>query len=552
MRAEPLAVEVYPALYQALVERPHAVGEFFPLPPGDAAAWGRRAQDVDTLWAGEPGERRRQVLAAALGALADRFGRTPRQAANLEALGQAGTLVVVTGQQAGLLAGPLYTAYKALGAVLRAEQAAAALRRPVVPVFWVASEDHDWSEISQLGVVSPRGEALQLRFSGHGEGRSAGHQPVPPEARHLIGQLEAVFPPSADGATVLERLRAGLQRWGRGSLADWFCAQLQELLGDTGLLLYDPMLPELRALAAPTLAEAGARAPLAHQALGERAAVLRAQGFVPGLQVDPDHTLLFTYLDRHRVGLHRAGERVRSADGRVDLSLAELAQEVVRRPHDFSPNVVLRPVVQDATLPVLEQLAGPGEVAYLAQLGPVFALWERPQPIVSPRPGGTVVTPEDRQALTAAGAEIAELLRDAEAAVERAARAVAPLDLEALFADERAAWEARYLHLEETLARIGPAMPAIVRRNAQHVRHQLDYLEAKARQHRRRAARAVVGALRAASGRLFPGGGLQERHQSVYAYVLREGPQWLGDLREAMAAAPGPFGRHWLFHREEG
>lgn len=547
--AEPLSTEVYPALYQALTEHPETVTEFFPLPPADPAAWERRAGDVDRLWSGEDGQGKRRALARAMGAIADKFGKTPQQAANLEALAAPGTLVVVTGQQAGLLGGPLYTLYKALGAVIRAEAAAAALGRPVVPVFWVASEDHDWSEISQVGAVSPGGEPVQLRLAGHGEGRSAGHHPVPQDARHLLGELEALFPAGPAGVGVLAALRAGLQRWGRGTLADWFAGQLQDLLGQTGLLLYDPMLPALRQVAAPTLAAAVERAPRAHIALAEQAAALRMRGFAPGLEVDPDHTLLFTYLDGRRVSLHRSGDRVRSADGRIDWMLAAFAQQVAERPAEFSPNVVLRPVVQDCTLPVLCQLGGPGEIAYLAQLRPVFALWDRPMPIISPRPGGTVVGPEDRQALQAAGADLAELQRDVEAAVERAAGRVAPLDLEALFADEWAAWRDRFGKLESTLGGIGPGMPAIVRRNAEHVRHQLEYLEAKAHQHRRRAARAVVGELRAAAGRLFPAGALQERHQSVYPYLLQDGPDWLSALRQALAEAPGPFGRHWLLHR---
>ena len=547
--AEPLPTGVYPALYEALTERPETLSDFFPLAPADPAAWERRAGDVDRLWSGEAGQGRRQALTRAMGAIADKFGRTPQQAANLEALAVPGALVVVTGQQAGLLGGPLYTLYKALGAVIRAEAAAAALGRPVVPVFWVASEDHDWSEISQVGAVGPRGEPVQFRLTGHGEGRSAGHHPLPPEARHLVGELEALFPAGPAGAGVLAALRASLQRWGRGTLADWFAAQLQDLLGQSGLLLYDPMLPALRELAAPTLAGAAERAPSAHLALGDQAAALRARGFTAGLEVDPDHTLLFTYLDGRRVSLHRSGDRVRSADGRADWPLAQFARHVAQNPVAFSPNVVLRPVVQDCTLPVLCQLGGPGEIAYLAQLRPVFALWDRPMPIISPRPGGTVVGPEDRHALQAAGADIAALQRDLEGAVARAARAATPLDLEALFADEWAAWHARYAQLESTLGGIGPGMPAIVRRNAEHVRHQLEYLEAKAHQHRRRAARVVVGDLRAAAGRLFPAGALQERHQSVYPYLLQDGPEWLAALREGLAEAPGPFGRHWLLHR---
>ncbi len=542
---EPFGAQVYPALYRDLAERPEAVREFFPLAPEDPAAWARQASVVDAGWGGARGEFRRAHLVTALGPLHERLGATLAQRANLRALAEPGSLVVVTGQQAGLLGGPLYTLYKALGAVLRADAAARALGRPVLPVFWVASEDHDWSEVSQVGLVAPAGELVHLRLAGKGDGRSAGSIPVPPEARHLVGELESLYPPTAEGAPVLAGLLEGL-RQPRQTLAGWFTWQLHRLLGSRGLLFFDPMLPALRTLGADVLAGAPQRAPDTHAMLAERAQALRAAGYAPGLELPQEHMHVFAYVDGRRLGLHVEGGRVRSADGRVDCSPEELARLVRERPTDFSPNVVLRPLVQNWCLPVLCQLGGPGEIAYLAQLGPVFEAWGQQAPPVGPRPGATFISNEDRRALERAGVELAELRQDLDAVLERVAGAGSSLDLDALFAEERRAVAERYGRLETILAEVGPGMPQIVGRNADHVRHQLEYLERKAHQHRRRAARAVVGRLRATAARLFPASGLQERFCSAYPHLLQRGPSWLDELQTALASAPGPFGTHWL------
>jgi bacillithiol biosynthesis cysteine-adding enzyme BshC len=541
----------YPPLYRDLAADPARVRAFFPEPPFAPEAWRRRAAAVHASWR-EPGaQRRRAQVAAALEAAHARLGTTPAQDRNLRRLAADDALVVVAGQQPGLLGGPLYTTYKALGAIRLAREAEEALGCPVVPVFWVASEDHDWSEVSRASLAGPDGRVVELRLPGSGGFRSAGSVPLPPEARHLLGALEALYPPSAAGAAWAASLRASLQGR-RPTLAEWFTWQLHALLGSRGLLFYDPMWPALRAVAAPVFAGAASRAAAANAALREAGERLRAAGYTPGLDLDPDHVHLFAYVQGRRVALHLVDGRVRSRGGEVDLHPAELAERATREPTAFSPNVVLRPVVQDFTLPVLEQLGGPGEVAYLAELGAVFALWDRAAPLVGPRPGATLLTPEDVEALRRAGLEDpAELRGDPGPVLERVAAAASPVDLDAVFAAARQTVDGLYAGLARDLAPVSPHLPELVRGNHERVRYQLAYLERKAHQHRRRQLGDLGRALRAASGRLFPAGGLQERASLVHPYLFRWGEAFLDALEEALAPA-ATFGDHPLLAWEDG
>ncbi len=549
--AEPMALPVYPELYQDLAEAQERVAAFYPSAPDDPVAWARRAEAVRALWATPEAGSRRAALVAALRAYHDRVGCTSAQEANLQALTRGDALVVVSGQQAGLLGGPLFCAYKALGAVRRAAAVAAALRCPVVPVFWVASEDHDWSEVSRVQLAGPDGRLQHFALPGAGDFRSAGHIPVPPEARHLVGALASLFPPTPAGAPCAEALWSTLRRPGRQTLADWFAAQLQALFGTFGLLLYDPMWPGLRALAAPVFAGAAQRAMAANAAIAAAGEHLVQAGYRPGLDIEPDHVHLFVYHQGRRVALHLVGDRLRTRDGAVDFPAAELPARARQDPAAFSPNVALRPVVQDFTLPVLCQLGGPGEVAYLAQLADVFPLWDREAPPVAPRPGGTLLLPTDMEALQACGATVEDVRQDVGAAVDRAAARACPLDVDALFAAERAALTERQARLRAALGTVAPTLPAIVDGNGERVLYQLEYLERKARQHRRRAQGELSQGLRAAAGRLFPGGALQERHSLLWPYLFAAGRDFLHDLAEVLDVSQ-PYGRHWLWRWTTG
>ncbi len=543
--AVPLGAEVYPPLYGDLAAGGPDAASFFPRSAEDPQAWAARAAEVQSAWRSAEGVSRRAALVAALRRRHEAWGLSPAQERSLAALAREDALVVVAGQQPGLFTGPLFTIYKALGAVIRAAHASRSLGCPVVPVFWVASEDHDWSELARLSLPGPDGRTVHFTLPGDGGFRSAGHIPVPPEARHLVAALTAGFPPTEAGAPLAQGLWEDL-RTPRLTVAEWFCRQMQRLLGGSGLLLYDPMQPELRRLAAPVFAQAPARAARVNEQLTAAGNAMEACGYAPGLHQEPDAAHLFVYHGGMRIALHAQGDRLQTRDGRVSTTAAAVAADAVRAPEGFSANVVLRPIVQDVTLPVLCQLAGPGEVAYLAQVARAFQVWDRPAPLVGPRPGATLVEARDGAVLSESGLSLQDLRDGVDRAIDRVLEARATVDLDALFARERGAVDDAYARLDTALAAVAPTLTDVVRGNAARVHGQLAYLERKARQHRRRAERERVGGLRATAGRLLPDGGLQERRSGIYPYAFRRGPDFVDALREALAAAPGPFGQHWV------
>jgi bacillithiol biosynthesis cysteine-adding enzyme BshC len=525
-RFEPCGAAPYPAAYRAYVDDFARLGPFFAHPP-DGAGLQRRASELDARWRGERGR-----VAAALAEYQERVGG---DAAAARRLADPRALAVVAGQQAGVLTGPLYTVYKAVTVLRLAAACEAALGRPVVPVFWVASEDHDFGEVASTWAADAAGDLVRLSLPptpGAGR-RSVGDVPVPAAAAHLIERLVRLVP--APDPAACARLAGA---WCPGqSLADWFARQMAALFAPRGLVLLDPMLPALRRLAAPLGALAWERAADVEAGLRAAGERLRAAGFEPALAAEPGHTHLFA-----RVG----GERqlILRRDGRAVTRRGEPVDPAALPPEDLSYGVALRPVVEAALLPVLAHVSGPGEVAYQAQLAGVFAALGVDPPVVVPRLGLTLVAPED--ALFAAGPGTLRRLRaEPTAVVDEALAAEAGLDIGARFEEERAALRARYAALAGDLAGVSPALPRLADANLARLLAQVDYLERKARQHRRRSRREFVRAAAAARNRLFPRGRLQEQILNAWPFVLRFGLGWLDELCEAAPLNPGHHVARW-------
>lgn len=541
LRCQPFPTVAYAGAYAALRDDFGRVAPFFAYDPADPAAWCARAEELDRSWSGSDGHHRREQISQALDRYVLSIGGSQPQRNAAARLGDPRALVVVTGQQAGLLTGPLLTILKAITALRLAAQMEAALDRPVVPVFWIASEDHDFAEINQVRAVDGVQRPVRLRLPPMPNRRSIGEIPVPAAARHLVRAAEALngagSSPDPEAVRWMEDTLASALR-GHESLARWFARMMAILFADRRLVLLDPMLPELRELAVPVIRQAWRRAPAVNAELAAAAQRLRADGFTPGLNLEPDHLHVFHADDTERVALFHSGrDGVVSRHREISLSPSAFEREVEGAPARFSPGVVLRPVVQEVLLPTLAQVSGPGEAAYLSQMRKVYPLFGRTMPVIVPRVGATLALPEDEEAAAAVSLSLGDL-RDGRwrDALAREIRSRSDIDVTHRFAAEREAVRARYTALADDLSgRVAPALREIAERNATHVMYQLSYLERKAVQHERRRERALLHAVEGAAQRLFPDGRLQEATSSIVPYLLRYG---LGLARELADTLP--------------
>lgn len=344
----------------------------------------------------DAGARRRAVLraarpldaavAAALEAQDARLPPCPARSANVDTL-RRGAAAVVTGQQVGLFLGPLYTIYKAASAVRLARALAEESGRPVVPVFWLQTEDHDLPEIASCNVPCARGSALSLELPAPpGERISIAHRVLPDDVAGCVEKMRAEISRLEHGDEHAARL-ARHYRPGAG-WGEAFAGLLAETFAGAGLVVLDPRDAKLGEAAAAVHRRALVDAVSISAALEERGRELEAHGFAPTVHVRPASPLSFFHphgAAGPRFRLDGGAGKFRQVGGAGEHTLAELLADLDHDPLRFSTSALLRPILQDTLLPTAAYVGGPAEVAYFAQLAPLYAAYDLPMPLVVPR-----------------------------------------------------------------------------------------------------------------------------------------------------------------------
>jgi bacillithiol biosynthesis cysteine-adding enzyme BshC len=308
---------------------------------------------------------------------------------NLQRLAQAGSFAVVTGQQVGLFSGPAFTLFKALTTV-RLANYLAEQGVPVVPVFWLATEDHDLAEVAEVATLDDEYNLISL--VDHGDSPSprspVGNVRLTGESTQALARLEACFPSSPPRDALLQDLR---KTYTPG--ATWveaFGRFMARLLSRWGVILLNALDPAVHQLSAEVYLQALERAPELRAKLLERSQLLIRSGYHAQVKVTEDSTLVFVTREGNRLPIHQQdGDYL--VGGTQKTCLEELRRELVDDPIAFSPNVLLRPLVQDTLLPTIAYIAGPSELAYLGQGQVLYEAFGRPQPVFFPRAAFTLV-----------------------------------------------------------------------------------------------------------------------------------------------------------------
>lgn len=458
---------------------------------------------------------------------------SPRSQERLQRFVREGGAVVTTGQQAGLLTGPLYTVHKALSVARLAETLERELGVLVLPVFWTASEDHDWAEVNHAFLFEDDHALRRLEL------RSTDPTPLPMSHRELgsgINQFvdqvgEAVrAQPFADD--VLEWIR-GAYRPER-SVADAFSRMLAELLAPFDVLLTDAADPHLKQASAPVLRraleEAGAHSGL----LRERTARLEAAGYHAQVAVLEEATNVFRFgsAGRERVDRHPDGFVLHET--RRVVPAEELLAELDAEPGRFSPNVLLRPVVESAVFPTLAYVGGPAEVSYFAQLNALFPEFGIEPPVAFPRLSVTLVEPAVRRVLDRLGLEEADLARPRHELATRLARDAMPAEVrESLEALGRSVADG-YRKLIEEASAIDPTLGGALGSLRNESLARLAQSERRIVQRLKDREAETLAQMDRARARLRPGGEPQERVLNVVPFLARYGPELLRSIFEEM------------------
>jgi bacillithiol biosynthesis cysteine-adding enzyme BshC len=455
-------------------------------------------------------------------------------AANLDRLFSPGALAVTTGQQPGLLTGPLYTIYKALSAVALARGLENRLGQPVIPVFWVAGDDHDFAEASHCHLVTQNNEVQVLTLRE----RDAA-APLTPLYREPVGDSIAEVLAAVARALPESEFRAGTLAWLEqhyrpdNNLADAFAGALAELMSEFGLVVFRSTHEAAKAAMAPWLLVALERGAELDAALVTRARELAdARRAAPVSVGEGASTIMVeASLGRDRLMLDGTGYVTRRSGER--WSLAELAALARQEPERLSPNVLARPVIEAALLPTLAYAAGPGELAYLPQCTPLYrALGVRPQ-VPLPRWSGFAIEPRVAKVLEKYRLRPADLGRpegQLEAALVQAEMPAAALRAIAVL---RRTIEEEYDGLAEAAVGVDPTLKKPVQTTKHQSLAAVAEIEKRLVSHLKQQNEILVRQLAKARHNLFPLGQPQERVLTIAPFLVRYGAEF---LREAYAA----------------
>jgi bacillithiol biosynthesis cysteine-adding enzyme BshC len=489
----------------------------------DVASFVEKATEVDGRF--DRAARERAVAALQVPEGAD--------AGRLERFVEEGGYMVTTGQQPGLYGGPLYSIHKALTAVRLAEALEARLGKPVLPVFWVASDDHDWAEANHADVINVANELQRFQLgSPEGDRTPPLHRiSLPEEADQRLDELVEALPDTDFSGPYLELIRDGFKAG--SSMPAGFHAFLQGILGRFGVFFTDAADPAVKSASMNLLLAELGRAEEMESVLQGTADALVAAGYDLQVPIMDGGVNLFLEGPSGRERLYREGSdfRLRTSGEVVDADA--IGARVEADPLVLSPNVLFRPVVESAVFPTLAYVGGPGEMAYFAQLRAYFEAHEIQMPVVYPRWAAAPVETKIRKVLSKFGVEIGDLNRPFHEISSDIAREEVPDDVRAAIGKLRGALGAGVGELQKAATRVDPTLKGTV----QHLRSQafaaLDDVEKKVTAAVKRESEITLSQLEKAQLHLFPNGKPAERVQSPLYFLTRYGDAVLDGLYEA-------------------
>lgn len=478
----------------------------------------------------------RARLADPLDAQNAEFGGGGVAAANIQRL-RDGASAVVTGQQVALFGGPLYTLLKAATAIARAREATEA-GFDTVPVFWLASEDHDFSEIAQVNLLSKEG--LQAVTIG-----PAPENPVPVGGIFLGQRIEAVLAQVEEilGTSDLTALLREAYR-PEMTLAGAFGRLMARLFAPWGLIVIDPAGRGFHQLGMTVLEAAIHKADSLHQALVERDRELIARGYHAQVMVAENSSLLFLLDEKTgaRLPLRRIsgeGEKQWKLGGRRYTS-SELLELVKAAPERCSPNALLRPVFQDAILPTSAYIGGPAEIAYFAQSDVVYREILGRTTAILPRLSATLFEPKIATVMDRHELGLPDALTSTDALAQRLGARAMPIEGKQKLAAAGNALDQELISVTEWMEGMDAGLGQAASTAASKMRYQMNRLRRMAARHQLEKETSLMRHAKAITEALYPGGQLQERMIGGIYFLASQGNRLLEVLIHAAAdACPG-------------
>jgi bacillithiol synthase len=473
-----------------------------------------------------PRERRAAVTAiladqnAAMGA-----GEATRE--NLERLAK-GAAAIVSGQQVGLFGGPAFAIYKAVSAIQIAQELTLA-GIDAVPVFWMATEDHDLDEV-RISTWFHEGKLTRFELPGNGDlGRPVGGIALGSQVAEMAHEASRILT-AAGGEFV-----AGIFRESYGvqeTYGSAFGKLFTRLFAEQGLILLDPLDARLHRVGTEVLRNAVEEREGLNEALLARGKELDKAGFAAQVKVTARSTLIFSMEQGTRQPIAVSGGRF--VCGEQNWTKEELIQAVQSAPERFSPNALLRPVLQDFLLPTAAYIAGPAEIAYFAQAEVIYKKLLGRMPVILPRAAYTILDAKAEKLLRRYGLKVEDVWRGSQELRRKMETASVPLALGKNF-DKTVKESARMLtRLKKQILRLDPTLRGAMETAQKKIAFQLEKLKRKAGRAQALKTGLIVAHQEFLESLLYPHKVLQSRELCFLPFLAGWG---MGGLKELQSLA---------------
>lgn len=482
------------------------------------------------LFSAEPGEiadkiGRAKIDREAIGDILERqnkeFGSKQRTFGSIEELREKDSLCVFSGQQAGLFGGPLLTLYKAIDTVKRAQKLRRELQRPVVPVFWIATDDHDFDEINHTYFVSREGQLEKIVYDPPRDFAV----PVAQVCMDSEEHYEKLMAQARDGYGGTDFSQELLERLGRAysfekCLTKAFAQYMADILPDFGLVLFCPTDKEIKALSKDFFKRVVESYYRLKSILEETSRSLEEDNYHIQVEKKQSATHLFFH-DPGRIPIHFLDDAFHLEDKR--LGLPGMLDLIEKYPERFSSDVITRPIWQSYVFPVVAQIGGPAEIAYFCQIGGLFQLFDLVQPYYYARASATIVEKRTEELLERYRINLKALTGDVEQLINRLAEDSFPAEVGDRISTFRTKLDDDYESFMKFIVDYDKSLEPMARQTYGKIDFALNSFEKKIFAHHKRKMQTVRNQIYRLAAVIFPEKNYQERSLNINYFISRYG-----------------------------
>jgi bacillithiol biosynthesis cysteine-adding enzyme BshC len=470
----------------------------------------------------------RSAIAHILSAQNRNFHCGVRTLANIDALRNDNTVAIVTGQQVGLFTGPLYTIYKTLTVLKLVEKLST--RYPdyhFVPIFWLEGEDHDYAEVNSVQLINATNDLVKFEYLLPGKSAdknlgAVGTLELDDNIDQFFTSIESALMQTEFTPKVLGLFKTAYQKGMTFNRA--FVHLMHDLLEDSGLIFLDPNDPEVKKLVAPVFRRDLEESPKLCQLVIDQSAELEIRYHA---QIKPKPVNLFLFHEGGRYLLEPKDDGYTLKGTRKHLTKEFVQDVLTNAPHLLSPNVMLRPICQDTLLPTAVYVAGPSEIAYFAQLKPLYEEFGIYEPLIYPRASVTIVEDKIEKVLTRFHIDLVEIFRDIELVKQRVAEEISDVKVDTMFAASMQAIEDSMRSMREGIQTIDPTLLGALEHALGKMRTTLDVLKEKTKAAQQRRHEVSLRQIERAARLLYPNSNFQERELNVLYFLNKYGLEFV-------------------------